>query len=209
MVRGDHRVNEIKLALALGALPARPARGDRGAARAARVHRPRRRADGDPARRGGRGRRIRDRRQPARRHCGVSSPVATSPSRRRRAHRVAGDTSTAPRSGSSRRSRWATSSSSARATASRWAPSTWTSLAPSSTSGWAVTALGRRGRRSGGRAVRRRAWDLLAAHDRALRRRAGRARQAGQRGARSPTASTPGWGRSGWNALRRAGCRPR
>ncbi len=34
--------------------------------------------------------------------------------------------STAPRSGSSRRSRWATSSSSARATRSRWAPPTWT-----------------------------------------------------------------------------------
>ena len=83
----------------------------------------------DPARRGGRARRLRDRRQPARRaparrRAGPRLPVRD----RRRAHASWPATpSTARRSGSSRRSRSATSSSSGRATPSRSARPTSTS----------------------------------------------------------------------------------
>ena len=54
-------------------------------------------------------------------------------------------------------------------------------------------------RRRRGRAVRRRARDQLAALDRAVRRRAGRARQGGHgRSARSPSGSTTSCGRPAW-----------
>ena len=60
-------------------------------------------------------------------------------------------------------------------------------------------------RRRGGRAVRRRAGDLVAAHDRAVRRRAGGARQARDRGARrSPTAVRRASGHGPRRPLRRA-----
>ena len=97
IVRGDHRVNEIKLRTALGQ-PFRAAtrRGDRAAARTPGLHRPGRRADAGPARPGDRHRRrrrLRGRRQPARcpparRRAGPRLPVRDG----RRAQVVAGDT---------------------------------------------------------------------------------------------------------------------
>ncbi len=61
--------------------------------------------------------------------------------------RRATPTHRAPRSGSSRRSRSGTSSSSAPAIPSPWARPTWTRTARSSSSGWARTASARRGSR--------------------------------------------------------------
>ena len=122
MLRGDHRVNEIKLRNALGErLPPRPPGGGR-ADRPRGLPRTGRRGRPDPARR--------RRRRPAptspaptgpTRTCAASSPGATSPfeTRRRPQRRGRRHGRTATRSGSSRRSRSATSSSSARATPSR------------------------------------------------------------------------------------------
>ncbi len=189
VVRGDHRVNEIKLQNALGQ-PFRAARdrGDRAAARAARVHRPGRLAAAGAARRGGRA-------------TGRTWPAPTSPTR------ICAASSPA-----------ATSSSNA-STSARWSPATPSTARPSGSSAaievgnifklgtrysepLGATYLDEEGaqpadldgllrvrpgaRRGGrGRAVRRRAGDLLAAGDRAVRRRAGRARQARDAGARA------------------------
>ena len=135
VVRGDHRVNEIKLRNALGdGLPARAPRRGRRAHRAAGLHRPGRGQRADPARR-------------RRRTGAATSPAPTSPtptcaaSSRAATSRSSAPTcaawrratrSAATRSASSPRSRSATSSSSARATRSRSAPPTWTSTARSS-----------------------------------------------------------------------------
>ena len=67
LVRGDHRVNEIKLTNALARnLATRLRRRDRRAGRSGRLHRPGRARRADPARPGGRPWRLRDRGQPAR-----------------------------------------------------------------------------------------------------------------------------------------------
>ena len=138
LVRGDHRLNEIKLRNALGA-DFRPAArgGDRGRARPARLHRPgRRRAAGHQ----GRGDRRRLLRLPAPTGptptCAASSPGATSSSRRSTSarSRPATPRPAAARSRSSRRSRSATSSSSAPATRSRSARPTSTRTGRSSRS---------------------------------------------------------------------------
>ena len=99
LVRGDHRINEIKLTNALGE-PFRPADGRRGrrAHRPARLHRAGRRQRPDPARRGRRaGRRLRHGRQPrgrapARRRAGPRLPVQARgrPRRSRQGTRSAG-----------------------------------------------------------------------------------------------------------------------
>ena len=90
VVRGDHRVNEIKLANALGApLPARPRpRSSRSAIGAGRLHRAGRRRRADPARRGARGRRgLRRRRQQPDAHLrGVEPGRDFAFERGRRAH---------------------------------------------------------------------------------------------------------------------------
>ena len=143
-VRGDHRVNEIKLANALGE-GFRPAQRRRAArapagflgadARSATLW--------DEAIVPGQA--YVTRRQPP--------PITTawvnqSTGARRgdvRTGRGRATPSTATRSGSSPRSRSATSSSSAHATPSRSAPRTSTRTARSSTSGWAPTASARRG----------------------------------------------------------------
>ena len=68
LVRGDHRLNEIKLRNALGdRLPPGDGRGDRGRARAAGVHRPGRRRGAGGQGRGDPGRRLLRRREPPRR----------------------------------------------------------------------------------------------------------------------------------------------
>jgi prolyl-tRNA synthetase len=135
LVRGDHRVNEIKLTNALGAAW-RPAHEQEVAERL-----------GPPGFIGPVGL---DGSIPIvptsrMRTCAASSRGATSPSRARTS--VASRPATSPtaiRSRSSRRSRSATSSSSARATRKRSAPRTWTSRGASSRSGWAHTASARR-----------------------------------------------------------------
>ncbi len=67
VLRGDHRVNEIKLRAALRTdFRPRPSGGDRGAARPAGLHRSRRRADADPARPRRRSWPVRRRREQAR-----------------------------------------------------------------------------------------------------------------------------------------------
>ena len=92
VVRGDHRVNEIKLANALGAdVPARARGGVRRADRAGGLHRTGRHRRADPARRRGRARRLHHRRQPrerapARRRARPRLPVQA----RRRPPRRAG-----------------------------------------------------------------------------------------------------------------------
>ena len=95
MLRGDHRVNEIKLRNALGAdVPARAAGGVRGADRARRLHRPGRHRRADPARRRRRAGRLRHRAPTApTRTCAASSRAATSGSSRADVRTVeAGDT---------------------------------------------------------------------------------------------------------------------
>ena len=127
VVRGDHRVNEIKLG-ARSAAPWRAATAEEiaSADRAARVHRTgRRRHAGSPRRRRGADGLLRRaaRTAPTRTCAGVQPgrdfafervDVRSVESRRPRRRRT--------RSRSSRRSRWATSSSSARATRRRSAP---------------------------------------------------------------------------------------
>ena len=149
VVRGDHRLNEIKLQNALGA-PFRPAEAEEvqsefGAepgfigpvGRPAEVL-----ADealsGSQRARGGR---QRARRAPD----AASSPAATSspPGSTFAASRRATCARPAARSASSRRSRSATSSSSAPATPTRSARATSTRRARSSSSGWAPTASAR------------------------------------------------------------------
>ena len=167
VVRGDHRVNEIKLQNALGEpFRAGARRRGRAAHRPAGLHRAGRRRAAGAARRRGAGRRRRayvaganepDAHlrgvEPGRDFAYESVDVRT---RRGRATR-----STAARSGSSRRSRSATSSSSAPATRSRWAPRTWTRAGSRAADLDGLLRL-RPGahRRRGGRAVRRRARDL-------------------------------------------------
>ena len=194
MLRGDHRVNEIKLRNALGArVPARAAGGVRGPDRARRLHRPGRHRRADPARRG---RRRRAATSPARtartRTCAASSPGRDFRVRaRRHPHGRGGRHRRRPRrSGSSPRSRSATSSSSARATPSRSARPT--STRPASEQLIWMGSYGHRpgaDRRRRRRAVRRRARDLAG---RARSRRStsswsGSARRA-RRSARSPSA---------------------
>ena len=165
VVRGDHRVNEIKLAerpRAGRSAPRAPTRSRSGSGRPgyigpvgaqlpilldAAVA-----ADATGAYVAGANR---ARRAPARRR----SPAATSPFETVDVRTVvAGDTVNGARSGSSRRSRSATSSSSAPATPSRWAPPTSTSPAQSQLDldGLLRVRAGPR-RRGRGRAVRRRA----------------------------------------------------
>ena len=138
VVRGDHRVNDIKLQNALGATVPRRAREDEFARadRPGGLHRPgrrrrRRSCSTTPSAPGA----VRHRRQPRRtRTCAASSPAATSRSSAADVRTVVepATPSAGTRSGSSRRSRSATSSSSARATPSRSAPPTSTSRARSS-----------------------------------------------------------------------------
>ena len=91
VVRGDHRVNDIKLTNALGQrVPARAPRGDRERDRPAGLHRPGRRDGAGAARpRGRRPRRRlgRGRRRARRATCAASRSAATSPSSRRRPQR--------------------------------------------------------------------------------------------------------------------------
>ena len=135
LVRGDHRVNDIKLGNALQA-PFRPAREEEFEARI-----------GPAGYIGPVGtdvpilldaaltRRQLHHAAPTRpmRTCAASSPDATSPTRKSTCARSRPATpSTKTRSGSSPRSRSATSSSSARASQSPWARPTWTRAAPPS-----------------------------------------------------------------------------
>ena len=151
LVRGDHRVNDIKLANALGAaVPAGARGGVRGPDRARRATSARSAPtspiliDSRARRRRLHHRRQQGRRAPARRRAGPRLRVhARSTCARSRR----GTPSTATRSGSSPRSRSATSSSSARATRCRWARPTWTRTARRSRSGWAPTASARRASR--------------------------------------------------------------
>ena len=151
LVRGDHRVNEIKLAERARRRPSARRTPEEMAERIGpgRVHRPGRRATSRSCSttRVGRDGRLRDRRQqadapPARRRAGPRLRLRARPTC---AASRPGDTRRrAARSASSRRSRSATSSSSARATPSRSAPPTSTRTAASSRSGWAPTGSGRR-----------------------------------------------------------------
>ena len=133
VIRGDHRLNEIKLQNALGA-PFRPAEAEEVATalrRRAGLHRPGGCPGAGAGRRGpARPQRPRGGRQQARRapHA-ASSPGATSSPTGSTCGASSPATATrrAARSGSSPRSRSATSSSSARATPTRSAPATSTS----------------------------------------------------------------------------------
>ena len=161
---------------------------------------------GPARRRRGPRRRLRRRRQrarppPARR----ASPAATSPSSASTCARVeAGDTRRRrTRSGSSPRSRSATSSSSAPAIPSRSGRPTSTSPGSEQLDldGLLRDRPGAH-RRRGGRAVRRRAGDLLAARARALGRRARRPGQAGHAtSASSPSGSTTSCAARGLDVL--------
>ena len=128
MLRGDHKVNEIKLALALKS-PFRQANAEEIEAQLGPpgFDRAGRRAGADPARRRGRSRcRAATSSAPTARTCicAASCPAATSTSSVATcATSSRGTPSAATRCGSSRRSRSATSSSSARATACRSARS--------------------------------------------------------------------------------------
>ena len=146
VVRGDHRVNDVKLANALGA-PFRPAREDEfaepigpaGYIGPVGIDVPILLDDAvEPgAYITGANRRTRT--------CAASSRAATS---RSSAATCAASSPATPsaacRSGSSPRSRSATSSSSARASPNRSARPTWTSRASRSRSGWARTGSARR-----------------------------------------------------------------
>ena len=190
LVRGDHRVNDIKLTNALGDdVPAR-ARGRSSPSASAPPARSARSAPtcpillDDAVAPGA----VRHRRQPrgpppARGRAGPRLPLQA----RRRPHASSPATpSTATRSGSSRRSRSATSSSSARATPRSFG-ATYLDEAGAEQPIWMGSygiGPGAHLRRRG-RAVRRRAGDLVAALDLAVRRPPRRPRQGGHRGARA------------------------
>ena len=193
LVRGDHRVNEIKLQNALGA-PFRVASREEVAERIgpAGLHRPgrRRRRHRCSTTRCGREGGPATSPAPTGRTltCAASCPAATSPFERgghpprgaRRPRRRQA------RSASSRRSRSATSSSSARATPSRSTPPTSTRTAREQLIWMGSYGIGPA--RIAAAAVEQFADEhgiSLAAGAGALRRRARRARQAGQRGARA------------------------
>ena len=213
LVRGDHRLNEIKLQNALGS-PFRPAteeeiaqpsarepgfigpvgsrrRGDRRRMRSSRASTsPGANSDGlSPARRASPG--------------ATSAPPSPTSARSRRGTAVR----SAARSGSSPRSRSATSSSSAPATRSRSARPTSTRTASERPIVMGSYGIGpARIAAAADRAGSRRARHLLAARDRALRRAPGGARQAGHAGARAGGAPVRRAGRGG---LRRPLRRPR
>jgi hypothetical protein len=187
VVRGDHRVNEIKLRLALGA-DFRPARPERSRAhRAARVHRPGRRRAAGPARRGGRRRRrrLRHRRQPPDAHLRGVEPgrdfafERPTCARGRRGHRQRQPIRIEPAIEVGNIFKLGTRYS------SRSAPRYLDETASAADLDGLLRDRAGAHRGGGGRAVRRRARHLLAAGDRAVRRAPRGARQAGQRGARA------------------------
>ena len=202
VVRGDHRVNEIKLANALGA-PFRPAREDDFADRIGPagyigpvgIDVP------DPARRGGRARLVHHGREPRQRPPAWrrARPRLPVQARRRAAGRAGRHRGRAPdpdRAGDRGRQHLQARHPLLRA-AERDLSRRVGQPAPDLDGLLRHRAGADHGRR--GRAVRRRGGDLVAAGDRAVRHPPGRARQGGQRGA-------PGSPRSSTTTSRRPAC---
>ena len=191
MLRGDHRVNEIKLRNALGSdfRPAHPEEVERigpaGLPRTGRRGRP------HPARRRRGGRRLRRRRQPARHACarrraGARLRLRDRRRPQRRGRRYGERPPDPDRAGDRGRQHLQAGHALLRAV-QRDVPGRERARA-ADLDGLLRDRAGT-DRRGGGRAVRRRAGDRLAAGDRAVRRRARRARQAGQRRARAGRAA--------------------
>ena len=190
VVRGDHRVNEIKLRHALGAdfRPAHPDEVEQRLGPPGFIG-PVGTDVADPARRGGRAGGLRDRRQPPRRAtCGASSRAATSSTStvdvrtvvgRRHGQRLGDPDRAGDRGRQHLQARHA-------ATRSRWTPPTSTSRAREQLI-W-MGSYGFGPARAAAAAVEQYAdeqgisWPR---DDRAVRRRAGRAGQGGKRGARA------------------------